>query len=284
MRTLREIKARTEPFLAEKGIANPSLETDLILAHALGLKRLDLYLDLDRPLTEAQLENLRPLVKRRAAREPLQYILGRVEFAGLHLAVDSRALIPRPETEELADLLHRRLRDTPPARVLDLGTGSGALTLALAQSFPDAEVTATDASAEALALAGENATRNRLDERIRFLEGSWWDALPMGATFDLIVSNPPYLTGEEMRTAAPEVAAHEPHAALAAGTDGMDDLRILLAGAPTFLAEGGLLALETGIAQGDALQALAQENGLQGEVLEDLNQRPRYFFAQAASA
>lgn len=281
MRTVREIKARTEPFFAEKGIESPSLEIDLILAHALGLKRLDLYLDLDRPLTEAQLEALRPLVKRRAAREPLQYILGAVEFGGLELMVDPRALIPRPETEELYALLRHRLQEGPPAGILDLGTGSGALALALAQSFPVAQVTATDASTEALDLARKNAQNNQLTERIRFLEGSWWDALPPGASYDLIVSNPPYLTESEMKTAAPEVASHEPHTALAAGIDGLDDLRILLAGANAHLAEGGLLALETGIAQGDALHALAQENGLQGEVLEDLNQRPRFFFAQA---
>lgn len=281
MHTLREIKARTEPFFAEKGIANPSLETDLILAHALGLKRLDLYLDLDRPLTEAQLEDLRPLVKRRAAREPLQYILGTVEFAGLNLSVDSRALIPRPETEELADLLRRRLQETPPARILDLGTGSGALALALAQSFPAADVTATDASAEALELARENALSNSLADRIRFLEGSWWDALPPGETFELIVSNPPYLTAEEMQTAAPEVVDHEPHSALAAGSDGLDDLRVILASAAPHLAKGGLLSLETGIAQGASLHSLAKEKGLVGELLEDLDQRPRFFFAKA---
>jgi release factor glutamine methyltransferase len=284
MRTLRDIKARTEPFLAEKGITNAALETDLILAHALGLKRLDLYLDLDRPLTEAQLENLRPLVKRRAAREPLQYILGRVEFAGLHLAVDPRALIPRPETEELADLLHRRLQETPPARILDLGTGSGALALALAHAFPGAKVTATDASAQALELARENAARNNLSERLTFLKGSWWDALPAEASFDLIVSNPPYLTEAELQSAAPEVADHEPHRALVAGSDGMADLRGILAGVQPFLAEGGLLALETGIAQTVALEALATENGLQGETLEDLSQRSRFFFATGSGA
>lgn len=281
MRTVREIKARTEPFFAEKGIESPSLEIDLMLAHALGLKRLDLYLDLDRPLTEAQLKALRPLVKRRAAREPLQYILGAVEFGGLELMVDPRALIPRPETEELYDLLRHRLQEGPPSRILDLGTGSGALALALAQSFPEAQVTATDASTDALALARENATRNSLDERIRFLKGSWWDALPPGESYDLIVSNPPYLTESEMKTAEPEVAAHEPYSALAAGIDGLDDVRILLAGANAHLAEGGLLALETGIAQCDALHALAQENDLIGEVVEDFNQRPRFFLAQA---
>jgi release factor glutamine methyltransferase len=279
MHTLREIKARTEPFFAEKGISSPTLEIDLILAHALGLKRLDLYLDLDRPLTEAQLETLRPLVKRRAAREPLQYILGSVDFAGIRLAVDARALIPRPETEELVGILTERLRDAPPARILDLGTGSGALALALAHAFPDAKVTATDASAEALDLARENAARNNLSERLTLLEGSWWDALPAEASFDLIVSNPPYLTEAELQTAAPEVADHEPHCALVAGSEGMADLQVILAGVQSFLAEGGLLALETGIAQTAALEALATENGLQGETLEDLSQRPRFFFA-----
>ena len=283
MRTLRDIKARTEPFLAEKGITNAALETDLILAHALGLKRLDLYLDLDRPLTEAQLETLRAMVKRRATREPLQYIFGSVAFAGLNLAVDARALIPRPETEELAAHLGRRLEATPPTRILDLGTGSGALALALAQSFSAAVVTATDASKEALELARENAQGNGLAERISFLEGSWWEALPSDETYDLIVSNPPYLTEAEMETAAPEVTAYEPHAALVAGADGLRDLRILLAGAALHLVKGGLLALETGIAQGDALLALAQEHGLLGTILEDLNQRPRFFFAQLAN-
>ncbi|CAI8294804.1 MAG: Release factor glutamine methyltransferase [Opitutia bacterium UBA7350] len=280
MRTLREIKARTEPFLAERGIPNYVLETDLMIAHALGLKRLDLYLDLDRPITEAQLDDLRAWVKRRAAREPLQYILGSVDFAGLKLAVDTRALIPRPETEELAYYLGRRLEATPPARILDLGTGSGALALALAQDFPDAEVTATDASKKALDLARENAKGNDLAERICFLEGSWWEALPAEQSYDLIVSNPPYLTEAEMESAAPEVAAHEPRSALVAGADGLQDLRILLVGAASYLARGGLLALETGIAQEAALHNLAEENGLQGEALEDLNQRPRFFLAQ----
>jgi release factor glutamine methyltransferase len=280
MRTLREIKARTEPFLADKGVPNPVRDTDEIIAQALGLKRLDLYLDLDRPLTEGQLETLRPLVKRRAAREPLQYILGTVDFAGLSLAVDPRALIPRPETEELVEHLSQRLTASQPARILDLGTGTGALALALAQAFPDAAVTATDASPEALALAQENAKQNDLVERLRFLQGSWWEALPAGETFDLIVSNPPYLTAEEMKTAEPEVAEYEPHSALASGADGLEDLRVLIMGAAPFLASGGLLALETGIAQEEALHALATENNLRGECVEDLSKRPRFFFVQ----
>ena len=195
--------------------------------------------------------------------------------------MDARALIPRPETEELAAHLGRRLEATPPTRILDLGTGSGALALALAQSFSAAVVTATDASKEALELARENAQGNGLAERISFLEGSWWEALPEDEPYDLIVSNPLTSLKQRWKPLFPEVTAYEPHAALVAGAD-LRDLRILLAGAALHLVKGGLLALEANIAQGDALLALAQEHGLQGTILEDLNQRPR-FFAQLAN-
>jgi len=279
MLTVREIKARTEEFFAARGVPNPKLDTDILIAHSLGLKRLEIYLDLDRPLTEAQLGGLRPLVKRRANREPLQYIVGWTEFSGLRLKVDRRALIPRHETEELVELVVDRLAP-PPRHLLDLGTGSGALALALAAKYPEAEVTATDASAEALGLARENEEGNVSGKRIRFLEGDWFAALPEGGRFDLIVSNPPYLTEAELATAEPEVAAHEPHSALVAGPEGLDDLRRILQGAAGHLAEGGLLALETGIAQAEALRELAAEGGLSGETIEDLGGRPRFFFAR----
>lgn len=278
MLTVREIKARTETFFSQKGVPNAKLDTDILIAHSLGLKRLDLYLDMDRPLTEAQLEALRPLVKRRASREPLQYIIGTTEFYGLTLKVDPRALIPRHETEELVDHIVERLA-APPPRILDLGTGSGALALALASKFPDADVTAIDQSGEALALAAENAEALGLAERLTFLQGDWFAPLPEGSQFDLIVANPPYLTEAEMQTAAPEVVGHEPAEALVSGRDGLDDLRRILGAAKDYLAEGGLLALETGIAQHAALKQLAQDNGLSGESLEDLSGRSRFFFA-----
>lgn len=278
MLTVREIKERTEAFFQQKNVPNAKLDTDILIAHSLGLKRLDLYLDMDRPLTEAQLDALRPLVKRRADREPLQYIVGTTEFYGLTLKVDTRALIPRHETEELVELIVERL-ESAPKRILDLGTGSGALALALASKYEEAEVTAVDQSAEALALAKENADGLGLSERITFLEGSWFEPIPDGASFDLIVSNPPYLTEAEMETAEPEVVAHEPHGALLSGGDGLDDLRVILKEAKTFLAEGGLLAMETGIAQHGVLKELAESAGLSGESIEDLSERPRFFFA-----
>lgn len=278
MLTVREIKARTETFFSQNGVPNEKLDTDILIAHSLGLKRLDLYLDMDRPLTEAQLEALRPLVKRRASREPLQYIIGTTEFYGLTLKVDPRALIPRHETEELVDHIVERLA-APPPRILDLGTGSGALALALASKFPDADVTAIDQSGEALALAAENAEALGLAERLTFLQGDWFAPLPEGSQFDLIVANPPYLTEAEMQTAAPEVVGHEPAEALVSGRDGLDDLHRILGAAKDYLAEGGLLALETGIAQHAALKQLAQDNSLSGESLEDLSGRSRFFFA-----
>lgn len=282
MLTLREIKARTEPFFKEKGVPNPVLDFDLLLARVLGVKRLELYLDLDRPLTEAQLEELRPWVKRRANREPLQHIMGILEFGGLELCVDSRALIPRPETEELLEWIWGQ--NNPPARILDLGTGSGALSLSLAKAFPEATVTATDVSEDALALASENADRNGLGERVNFLQGSWWEPITEGSLFELIVSNPPYLTEAEFESAESEVKEFEPTEALVSGVDGMDALRVIFADAKRFLAPEGMLALETGIAQSEALNACAEEAGLTGETIEDFSGRPRFYIVRHKSS
>ena len=278
MLTIREIKERTEAFFKKKSVPNAKLDTDTLIAHSLGIKRLDIYLDLDRPLTEAQLTDLRSLVKRRASREPLQYIIGNTEFYGLTLKVDPRALIPRHETEELVELIIERL-EAPPKRILDLGTGSGAIALALASRYSDAEVTATDQSEEAITLAKENALALNLSSRVTFIKGNWFEPLDKGARFDLIVSNPPYLTETEMQTAEPEVIDHEPHSALASGQEGLDDLGLLFKSVPKYLAEGGLLALETGIGQADAIRAMALEVTLHGQSVEDLSGRLRFFFA-----
>ncbi len=278
--TIREIKERTEAFFESKGVPNARLDTDTLIAYSLGIKRLELYLDLDRPLTESQLAELRPLVKRRANREPLQYIVGTVDFCDMELKVDARALIPRYETEELVELVSEALSEKPNA-ILDLGTGSGALALALSKRYPDASVDAVDLSADALSLAKENAEEQGLSNRVSFHEGSWFSPLGLGEErYALIVSNPPYLTEQEMTTAEPEVIAHEPHSALVSGADGLDDCRLIFKDAAAFLKPGGLLALETGIAQTEALDALCEAAGLQGECIEDLSGRPRFYFAR----
>ena len=278
MLTIREIKERTEAFFKKKSVPNAKLDTDILIAHSLGIKRLDIYLDLDRPLTEAQLTDLRSLVKRRASREPLQYIIGNTEFYGLTLKVDPRALIPRHETEELIELIVERL-ETPPKRILDLGTGSGAIALALASRYSDAEVTATDQSEGAITLAKENALALNLSSRVTFIKGNWFEPLDEGARFDLIVSNPPYLTEAEMQTAEPEVINHEPQNALASGQEGLDDLGLLFKSVSKHLVEGGLLALETGIGQADAIKAMALKVSLHGQSVKDLSGRLRFFFA-----
>ena len=278
--TIREIKERTEAFFESKGVPNARLDTDMLIAHSLCIKRLELYLDLDRPLTESQLAELRPLVKRRADREPMQYIIGSVDFCDMELKVDARALIPRYETEELVERVSEAL-SVAPKQILDLGTGSGALALAFAKRYPEASVDAVDFSAQALSLAKENAITQELAERVTFYEGSWLCPLGLGEQrYDLIVSNPPYLTEEEMTTAEPEVVNHEPQCALVSGADGLDDLRLIFKDAAAFLKPGGLLALETGIAQAEALNTLAETAGLQGECIEDLSGRPRFYFAR----
>ncbi len=283
MQTVREIKERTEAFFSKKSVPNPKLDTDTLIAHFLGIKRLELYLDMDRPLTEHQLDELRILVKRRANREPLQYIIGTTDFYGLTIKVDPRALIPRQETEELVDLIVARLPEAP-KRVLDLGTGSGAIALALASKYPEAFITAIDLSPDAIALANENVAVLNLVDRVRIIEGNWWSPMADDDNFDLIVSNPPYLTEAELQSAEPEVINHEPHSALVSGKDGLNDFRILLEGAPKYLCSNGLLAMETGIAQGQVLSEMATIAGLTSECVDDLSDRPRFFFATAKHA
>lgn len=281
MLTVLEIIKKTTDFLAAKGVENPRLNAELIVGHGLGLKRMQLYVQFERLLAEAELERIRPMVRRRGQREPLQYIVGETEFFGLTLKTDRRALIPRPETELMVETI-TTLVVPPPARILDLGTGTGAIALALVKTWPEAQVTATDVSEEALALAAENEVKTGLQGRVTWLKSNWFATVPPEARFDLIVSNPPYLSPGETAETAPEVRAHEPPGALTGqGTDGLGDLREIVEGAPSRLAEGGWLALETGIAQHAALVALAARVGLSHvESRRDLTGRDRYLFAR----
>ncbi len=288
MLSLLEIIAKTTDFFASKGVESARLNAEHVIGHALGLKRMQLYLQFERLLTDAELDKIRPLVKRRAQREPLQHILGTVEWGGLTLKCDRRALVPRPETEELLELIIERLKrgapEAPAAaewRILDLGTGTGALALGLAKAWPEARVTAVDASAEALALAQENALATGLAERVEFVVSDWFAALPDAARFEVIVSNPPYLTDEEVAAAEPEVRLHDPRAALVAAEAGLADLKTIIAGAAERLVPGGLLALETGIAQHAELLGVLTEAGWRDvESRKDLSGRDRFVFAR----
>ena len=279
MPTLLEIIKKTTDFLAAKGVESARLNAELLIGHALGMKRMALYLQFERLLGEPELEKIRPLVRRRGLREPLQYILGETEFHGLKLKVDRRALIPRPETELLVETVIAASL-VPPGAILDLGTGSGAIALALAQKFTDAKVTATDVSEDALALARENAVLTGLQERVGFVASNWFGNLPAEARFDLIVANPPYLTAAETAQTAPEVRGFEPGSALTAADEGLADLRTIIGQARAFLAVGGLLALETGIAQHAELIRLAAAAGFaRTESRPDLTGRDRFVLA-----
>jgi release factor glutamine methyltransferase len=276
MLSVLEIIKKTTDFFSSKGVESSRLNAELLIGHALGLKRMQLYLQFERLLTEPELEKIRPLVRRRAQREPLQYIMGETEWSGLKLKTDKRALIPRPETELLVEFAVKVVTQ-PPARILDLGTGSGALALALAKAFPEAKVTAVDASEEALALAQENAAALGLNERVEFIRSDWFTAVPKDARFGLIVSNPPYLTESEVAEAEPEVRLFEPVKALMSAEQGCADLRRIIAEAPTFIEAGGVLALETGIAQhAELLAACTQAGFSRSESRQDLTARDRF--------
>jgi len=281
MLTVLEIIKKTTEFLARKGIEGPRLNAELLIGHALGLKRMALYMQFERLLEERELELIRPLVKRRSLHEPVQYILGQTEFHGLCLKVDSRVLIPRPETEQLVERVIAACQDRPPSRILELGVGSGAIALTLARAFPAAAVVATDVEAGALALAGENAVAAGVADRIEFVSSDWWTAVPPGH-YEVIVSNPPYLSAEEVAEIPVEVRAFEPARALVSPDAGMAALKTIVGSARPFLSPGGLLALETGEAHHSALVALLAESGFTAiESQRDLAGRDRFLFARA---
>jgi release factor glutamine methyltransferase len=256
--TVLKLLRWTADYFAGRGIDSPRLDAELLLADTLGLDRVGLYLNFERPLQADELTAFRERVRRRAAREPLAYILGKTEFWSLPLKVTPAVLIPRPDTELLVEEALQRLTDA--ARVLDVGTGSGALAIVLAHERPECRVTAIDLSPGALAVATKNACSNRVEERIGFEPGDL-DALP-GGPFDLVVANPPYISSGELVTLMPEVRDFEPHLALDGGSDGFDAYRALARQADAVLAPGGWMLVEVGIGQAAAVQDLFAKAGL----------------------
>jgi release factor glutamine methyltransferase len=275
--TVLEVLQSTTAYFEKRAIESPRLNAEHLIAHSLGKNRIDLYLDFERPLSEPELKPLRELVRRRGQGEPLQHLLGTVEFANHIFATDRRALIPRPETEQLVEYLCDLPWPEQP-RMLDVGTGSGVIALALAARFPGAELHAVDLSEDALALARENAERLGIPDRIRFRESHL--LVKAEGTFDLIVANLPYVAAGEAAQLAPEVR-HDPAVALFGGTTGAELIRELIATAPPHLRAGGTLALEIGGGQQDALcDFLSEKNYHDITTKKDYAGNVRFLFAR----
>ncbi len=288
--SLAELREETQARLASAGLDNARVEAVWLLEEATGFDPAEQALEATRPVTVGQVGRLDAMVARRVGGEPLQYVLGRWAFRRLDLATDARALIPRPETEAVVEValgeLDRAIdagRRTPLA--VDLGTGTGAIALSLVVERARVQVIATDRSADAVALARANlAGVGPGAERVRLAEGSWWGALDpqLEGSFDLVVSNPPYVPDH---VALPSVVDDwEPTGALRAGHDGLDDLRVIVAGAASWLRPGGALVVEIGDEQGSAVGALAAEAGLVDVAVHpDLSGRDRALAARRAS-
>ncbi|HUI06743.1 MAG TPA: peptide chain release factor N(5)-glutamine methyltransferase [Verrucomicrobiae bacterium] len=289
---------KTTPFFEKQRIESPRLNIELLLAHLLKKKRLDLYLEFERELDDATLEKLREMVRRRAGGEPVQYITGETEFCGLKFMVDKRVLIPRPETELLVETVLERLKAEgtshrlpvsdrrSPLTILDVGTGSGCIAIALAKKLlaPGGDVRArffaTDESAEALAVARANAKTHEVEKNIGFFQGDMLEALSNSLRADVIVSNPPYVADGELAKLPKEVRDFEPVRALAAGEDGLKAIRRLVMNAKRFMSPSGFVALEIGAGQRPAVEQLFENNGcVVTEVVKDLQGHERVIVA-----
>lgn len=276
---LETITASTE-FLARNGVESARLNAEHLAAHVLKKRnRIDLYLEFDRPLGPSELAPLRRLVQQRAKGEPLQHLLGTTEFWGREFACDARALIPRPETEQLVEQALQRVPKDAAAELVDVGTGSGVIALTLAAERPLAQVTGVDASAEALALAQENATRLELTGRVAFRRGDLLAGCAP-ASLDGVVANLPYIPSAEIPTLSREVQ-HDPLQALDGGADGLRLVEKLIAQAAAVLRPGGWIGLELGMDQARAVEAMCVRAGLVEVVAsKDLAEVERFVFAR----
>ena len=276
MMTVLEVVQSTTAYLKKRGIESPRLNAEHLLAHALNCKRIELYLEFERSLTEKELVPMRELVRRRGKGEPLQHLLGTVEFAGQVFLCDSRAMVARPETEELVE---RLMKTTPsPSSILDVGTGSGVIALTLAKQFPDARVHAIDISEDALGLARENANRLNLQARVHFKKADLRQGFE--SSYDLMVANLPYIATGERSVLSVEVQ-HDPAVALFGGERGDELVRELIIVACSHLKPNGLLALEIGKGQAEDLIALLTEKNYHDvTVIRDYSGVTRFLFGR----
>lgn len=267
--TIGRLLQWSEGFFREKGIETPRLDAEVLLAHVLEKPRIYLYVHYDQPLDPEELAAYRGFVRRRAAREPVAYLVGEREFMGLTFAVSPAVLVPQPDTETLVSEAQKRLQGKSGVRIADVGTGSGAIALSLLHALPDLTAAAVDVSAAALKVARENADHFGLTDRVMFYEGDLLAPL-RGQTFDAVLSNPPYIPRGDIAALPPEVQA-EPRLALAGGADGLDFYRRLVREAAAFLRPDGFLAVEAGRGEAVVISELARTNGwLEVEITKDL--------------
>ncbi len=282
--TVGKIIDWTTGHLKKHGSDTPRLEAEILLAHARNCPRIQLYVHYNEVLSDAERATMRDLVKRRAQAEPVAYLVGHREFFGLDFRVTPDVLVPRPETETLVLELIAASKALQRPRFLDLCTGSGCVAVAAAVNLPVAIVTATDISPTALEIARVNADRHDVLNRIRFLEGDLFAALPDGERFDVIASNPPYVADAEMQTLPADVRLHEPHLALRAGPQGLDVISRLIAGAKQYLAPNGVLLIEFSPEQATAIAELIERTGAfdAPRLIKDASGRQRVLAARLA--
>lgn len=275
--TVRRLMEVTTDFLKKQGSDSPRLDTEILLAHVRGCKRIELYTRFDEIVSDEQRDRFRELVRRRAKSEPVAYLVGHREFFGLEFTVTPDVLIPRPDTETLVVELLEAARPHEAPRIVDVGTGSGCIAVAAAVNCPQAQVTAIDLSEAALEAARGNAQRHGVADRIRFLQGDLFAPLPAGEQFEFVVSNPPYVAEGELDELQSEVRLHEPRSALVAGSDGLDVIRPLVAQAPQWLVPGGTLLFEISPEQSGPARELLEATGDYHDlrVIRDLSGRDR---------
>jgi release factor glutamine methyltransferase len=282
--TIRKVLTWTTQHFEKRQVDAPRLTSEVLLSYVLKMSRVRLYVDLDRPLSKEELGSYRALIERRMAGEPTQYLTGVKEFYNRPFKVDARVLIPRPETELLVEAALRALPKDAPSQALDVCTGSGCIAISLAAERPQASVTAVDVSPDACALARENAEALGVAARVSILQGNLYEPVPAEARFALVVSNPPYIASGEIPGLSAEVR-REPHLALDGGADGLALIRRVIEGARRCLQAGGLLAMEIGETQGEAVRGLLQAAGFEdARVEKDLERRDRLAFGTQPAA
>ncbi|MEC8253740.1 MAG: peptide chain release factor N(5)-glutamine methyltransferase [Planctomycetota bacterium] len=285
--TVMTVLRASEGWLEKRGVDAPKRSSELLLGSVLGVDRLQLYLDHDRPLDEQERAAMRALLVRRGEGEPVAHLIGSWGFRDLELEVGPAVLIPRPETEELVDVALQLLGEREGVDVLDLGTGSGAIAIAIASERPGAQVLAVDCSQNALAIARSNAAGNDVGERVAFAHGSWWDAVEPGRTFDLVVSNPPYIDPSSAEGLADDVKRFEPPLALfSAPGDPASCYREIAAGLAAHLKPGGWFIAETGLGAAEPSREVLATTAAMGsvELRGDASGKPRFLLAQRADS